>query len=500
MKNVAAYCRVSTVKEDQLNSLTAQKLFFEEFANKQKGNSLVEIYADEGLSGTKIKNRKEFLRMMQEAKSGKFDILLVKDVSRFARNTVDLLQSVRRLKELDIIINFVNYPQITMDNAELLLTMMAGIAQEESRNTSVRIKAAKKANAQKGRVPNIVFGYDKRENNIFELDINKKEAAIVRQIFDLYINDGYGAGKIATMLNNKGIRTKRSSNWTQTAIVRILKNELYTGKVINGKQEIKDFLTSKRVDKDKEDWFIIDNPKMKIIEQEIFDKAQKILTNRKDAFQKDRTRYNNKHLFSTLIKCNECNYSFRRLSRTYKNTYNTWVCSNRNLNGVDSCNNSTILSEEDLIHDIRNYFINIAEGKKTFVKNTLDKVNTMFNAKQQKGSSATDLYKEILDIDKKREKYIELYADGSILKDEFNKYTNGLLERKQQLEAELRVIKAHSIRESELDNIINNTLKDIDKIISIENMTNVQLKRIIDKIEVSSDGKIDIKLKMFSEI
>lgn len=500
MKNVVAYCRVSTAKEDQLNSLAAQKLFFEEFAKKNVDYNLIDIYADEGLSGTKIKNRKEFLRMLKDADRGVFDVLLVKDISRFARNTLDFLTAFRHLKDIGVKVVFVNYNMDSTENSEMVLSMLAVIAQEESHNTSVRIKSAKKANAEKGRVPNIVYGYNKQAKNIFELEVNEKEANVVQQIFDLYTNEGYGAGKIATMLNNKGIRTKRSSNWTQTAVVRILRNELYTGRIINCKQEVKDFLTGKRVDRNEEDWLIKDNPNMKIIDQELFDKAQKILANRKDAFQKDRTRHSNKHLFSTLIKCKDCNYSFRRLSRTYKNTYTTWVCSGRNLNGIDSCTNSTVLSEEDLVNEIHNYFINIAKDKKAFIKDTLDKFYAMFNAKQQEGSSASDLQGQIKAIDTKREKYMELYTDGLLLKEELKGKVDGLLEQKQQLEAELRVIKARSIRESELEGIINNTLKDIEAIVSIKDMTNAQLKKIIDRIEVSSNGKVDIYLKMFNEI
>ena len=223
-------------KADQLNSLEAQKQFFSEYTQRT-GDNLVRLYADEGISGTKIKNRKEFLRMMADAEHGLFDMVVVKDISRFARNTVDLLQNVRKLKALGIETQFLTANMTSMGNSEFVLTIFGALAQEESANTSKRVKFGKKMNAEKGRVPNIVYGYDKTIGDYFNLAINEEEAAVIRQIYKWYIEEGYGAAKIANMLNAKGIRTKRNCQWSQNATCRILTNELYTGKIINGKQE-----------------------------------------------------------------------------------------------------------------------------------------------------------------------------------------------------------------------------------------------------------------------
>ena len=149
--NIAAYCRVSTDKSDQLNSLETQKQFFSEYVQRT-GDHLVKVYADEGISGTKIKNRKEFLQMMADAEHGLFDMVVVKDISRFARNTVDLLQNIRRLKALGIETQFLTANMTSMGNSEFVLTIFGALAQEESANTSKRIKFGKKVNAEKGRV------------------------------------------------------------------------------------------------------------------------------------------------------------------------------------------------------------------------------------------------------------------------------------------------------------------------------------------------------------
>ena len=273
--NIAAYCRVSTDKEDQLNSLATQKQFFAEYTQRT-GDTLVRLYADEGISGTKIKNRKEFLRMMQDAERGIFDMVVVKDISRFARNTVDLLQNIRKLKALGIETQFLTANMTSMGNSEFVLTIFGALAQEESANTSKRIKFGKKMNAEKGRVPNIVYGYDKTIGDYFNLAINQKEAAVIRQIYQWYAQEGYGAAKIANMLNAQGVRTKRGCQWSQNATCRILTNELYTGKIINGKQEITDFLTGQRTDRDETQWMVVDRPDLRIIRPEVFELAQQI--------------------------------------------------------------------------------------------------------------------------------------------------------------------------------------------------------------------------------
>lgn len=150
--NIAAYCRVSTDKEDQLNSLEAQKEFFSQYTQRT-GDNLVRLYADEGISGTKIKNRKEFLRMMADAEHGLFDMVVVKDISRFARNTVDLLQNVRKLKALGIETQFLTANMTSMGNSEFVLTIFGALAQEESANTSKRVKFGKRMNAEKAASP-----------------------------------------------------------------------------------------------------------------------------------------------------------------------------------------------------------------------------------------------------------------------------------------------------------------------------------------------------------
>ena len=497
--NIAAYCRVSTDKEDQLNSLEAQKEFFAEYT-KRTGDTLVGLYADEGISGTKIKNRKEFLRMMTDAQHGLFDLVVVKDISRFARNTVDLLQNVRKLKSLGIETQFLTANMTSMGNSEFVLTIFGALAQEESANTSKRVKFGKKMNAEKGRVPNIVYGYDKTIGDYFNLSINKAEAETVRQIYKWYLDEGYGAAKIANMLNESGSKTKRNCKWSQNAICRILTNELYTGKIINGKQEVSDFLTGQRKAKDETEWFVVERPELRIIDDEFFETAQEILRGRHDAFHMKHERQSNKHLFSTLIKCKECGWSYRRIVRQYKNTYIRWVCSGRNGKGADSCPNSIVLDEDELIETLQKYFVNVLNSKKKVTEYVVKEFQRIYKAKDENLEYEKQLQAQLAKLQKSREKYMEMYTDDLISREELNRKIGGMRKEMERLENNLKLVSYHLTKGEQLEGILNSTFKRIEDVTDIRQMTNAQLKRIIQKIEVDKSGNVEIFLNPLGEV
>ena len=497
--NIAAYCRVSTDKEDQLNSLEAQKEFFSEYT-KRTGDNLVRLYADEGISGTKIKNRKEFLRMMADAEHGLFDMVVVKDISRFARNTVDLLQNVRKLKALGIETQFLTANMTSMGNSEFVLTIFGALAQEESANTSKRVKFGKKMNAEKGRVPNIVYGYDKTIGDYFNLAINEEEAAVVRQIYQWYIKDGYGAAKISIFLNERGLRTKRNCQWSQNGVCRILTNELYTGKIINGKQEVTDFLTGQRADKDASEWMVVDRPDLRIIDPETFEQAQQIMKSRGKAFKVDKERQSNKYLFSTLIKCKECGWSFRRTVRTYKNTYVRWVCSGHNGRGADNCPNAVTVDEDELIEVLQEYFAGLLKAKKNVIRYVVGEFQRVYKAKDENLNYEKELTAQLAKLQKTRQKYMDMYADDLISREELNDKIGGMRKEIERLENELKMVSYHLTKGEQLESVLGQTFKEIEDITDVRQMTNAQLKRIIQKIEVDKDGNVDIYLRLLGDL
>jgi len=465
-----------------------QKQFFEEYAQKNKYH-LVRIYADEGMSGTKTKNRKEFLRLMRDADNGLFDMVVVKDISRFARNTVDLLNSTRQLKALNIETMFLTANMTVLGNSEFVLTIFGALAQEESANTSKRVKFGKQRNAEKGRVPNIVYGYDKTKGDYFNLQINENEAKIIRRIFDMYISQGHGAAKISIILNGEGLRTKRNSAWSQNAVARILKNELYIGKIINGKQEIADFLTGVRKEKDASDWMIVDRPDLRIVDSEIFQKAQNTLDGRQKAFGVSRERHSNKHLFSTIIKCDGCGYSFRRIIHTYKNTYIRWVCSGRNTKGISSCGNGAVIDEAELIESLQEYFAGVLSSQPSVIKHVRKEFISICKAKNDNEQYEAELRGKLSKLRKARQKYMDMYTDDLISREELRGKMGVMNTEIENAENGLKLLTYNLDKGSQLEELSACTFETIEDIVSMETITNAQLKQVIQKIVVSHKGE-----------
>lgn len=500
---IAAYCRVSTEKEAQIDSLEKQIEFFNEFTQKN-GYELYKLYADEGISGKQIKNRKQFQQMMKDAKAKKFERVVVKDVSRFARNTVDLLQSIRELKSYGIQVDFLNNGEVMEGGSEFILTILGAMAQQESANMSKRVKFGKDITAKKGRVPNLVFGYDKIPGEKYTLRINEEESKIVKEIFESYVYKGMGTTKIAWELNDKGIRTKKTkSKWVQTSIVRMLKNPIYTGRVTNKKSEITDFITGTRKNLPEEDWIVDYKPEMRIISDELFNRTQEILEQRSNEFKLNNKREKTEYVFSTLIYCKHCGYSFRRIRRKYTDDgpeYIRWVCSGRNSMGVNHCPNTTVIDEEELLNAIKEYLKSIISNKKNFMKAVEKEFEKITALRENNERSEESLLKEIEKVTVKKQKYMEMFQNEVINMQELKQYTNPLNEDISRLERELKLITSEIKEKDVLEKELTKTIKTVDDILNNETITNAMLKTIIDVIEVDSEGNVEVRLKLLNEI
>ena len=500
---IAAYCRVSTEKEAQIDSLEKQIEFFNEFT-KKNGYELYKLYADEGISGKQIKHRKQFQQMMIDAKAKKFAKVVVKDVSRFARNTVDLLQSVRELKSYGVQVDFLNNGEVMEGGSEFILTILGAMAQQESANMSKRVKFGKDITAKKGRVPNLVFGYDKIPDERYTLKINEEEAKIVKEIFESYVYKGIGTPKIAWNLNDRGIRTKKTkSKWVQTSIVRMLKNPIYTGRVTNKKSEVTDFITGTRKELPEEEWIVVERPEMRIISDELFNRAQELLEQRSNEFKLNNKREKTEYVFSTLIYCKHCGYSFRRIKRKYTADgpeYIRWVCSGRNSMGVNHCPNTTVIDEEELLNAIKIYLKSIIKNKKDFMKAVEKEFEKITKLRENNERSEESLLKEIEKVTVKKQKYMEMFQNEIINIQELKKYTNPLNEDIARLERELKLITSEIKEKDVLEKELNKTIKTVDDILNNQTITNAMLKTIIDVIEVDSDSNVEVRLKLLNEI
>ena len=246
---VAAYARVSTDSEDQLNSFESQVKYYNEKITKNIEWSFVEVYADESISGTQDYKRSNFMRMIQDSMNGKIDLILTKSISRFARNTLDTLKYVRMLKEKNVAILFEEENINTLEMAgELLLTILSSVAQQESETISSHVKLGLKMKQQRGELIGyngcLGYTYDKENKSI---SINQEEAEIVKYIFNRYAQ-GVGSSIIAReLINMKYLTLKGLTRWSDSTVRRILKNEKYKGDVLQGKTYTTDPITHKRV-------------------------------------------------------------------------------------------------------------------------------------------------------------------------------------------------------------------------------------------------------------
>lgn len=420
-------------------------------------------------------------------------------MSRLARNTVDFLTSIRQLRALGIEVVFVNFDQTSSQSSEFMLTMLSAIAQEESSNTSKRVKFGKKQNAMKGRVPNLIYGYDKVAGDYFNLTINEIEANVVKRIFRMYTKEGYGTNRIAKNLNNEGILTKRECKWTQNGVMRLLSNEIYIGNIINGKEEINDFLTGKRTAKNKNEWYITKREELRIIDNEEFLQAKKLLLERKYSFHQKDEREIDTYIFSKLIYCGECGSVFRRIVRAYKNVYIKWVCARRNGDGTQACPNTSTMDEDVLLDKICEYLHIILNDNGYNQSYFMKEINKQLMQFQYISSCPKDYEQELQKSRKKKDKYIMLYSNDIITMDELKFEVEKIQEEITYYEQKLSI---HNDESKDNDVLKSNEiiLKEIrdkmenDKIWFKEYLTNGILKRIIEKIIVERQNRVIVYL------
>lgn len=492
---IAAYCRVSTDKEEQLDSLENQKEFFSEYAEKH-GHTLIRLYADEGISGTSLKKRNEFLRLIKDARLGLFESVVVKDISRFARNTVDFLQSIRELKALGVNIIFITANMQSLGESEFVLTIFGAMAQEESANLSKRVKFGKKINAQKGRVPQRIFGYDRIDN--FTLKINYHEAQVVREIYRLYLEEGLGCRTISLQLNREQRKTKYDCEWNPRAVRRVLTNSIYCGHYVNHKYEIADYLTGKQVRISPEEYFHHERPEWAIVSPEVFAQAQSQMNQRRTQYDSGEpfkgARYSSKHLFSTLIKCEHCGRSFCRKHYTYVNTRVYWKCTTNDQYTAERCDNTVKLEEADLLSELRMYFASLIQDKEKFMAEILATMEKQLPTQQipDETHRVEQRQKELL---VKKNRYQEMYANDIISMEELKTQVTKITEELQSLNCELERWARSLEARKHADSFLKQYVQEIERFLHLETMTNMDLRKIIDHISVNKDGNVRIILK-----
>lgn len=493
MLKVAAYARVSTDKDDQINSLTNQKEYFENYIKSHDGWLYSGVFYDEGVTGTQTKKRIGFKRMIEECKAGNIDLVLTKEVSRFARNTVDTLKYTRKLKEYGVGVLFINDNIDTRENdGEFRLSIMASVAQEESRKTSERVKWGQRRSMENGVVfgNNSILGFDIEDGVI---TVNKDEAEIVRLIYHKYINEGKGTHVIARELYELGIKPPKSSNdfWSSTMILKILRNEKYVGDLLQKKSITTDYLTHKRIINDSDDKIFIENHHEAIIDRDTWNRTQEELK-RRSVDAKTKKKYSNRYWCSGKIICSDCGERFViRRSRKISGEYITWACHSRasrgnrkiDVNGREVGCNMRMINNKSLLECMRF----VTEQISVDFNDIVDEVVSEINVMSQCNDDSVSISRYIRDTEDKKLKMLDSYFEGIINSDEMeklkSKYDSQLDKLNQQLaEAENRqnAIKERQRSLSELRDIITSQTIYSESVYA----------EIIDKIMVYDDYMI----------
>ena len=437
-KKVAAYCRVSTDNDDQANSFESQQRYFRQYIERNPDWELYAIFADEGISGTNTKKRKEFNRMIACAKNGDFDLIITKEISRFARNTLDSIFYTRDLKKHGVGVIFLNDNINTLDgDAELRLAIMSSIAQEESRKTSERVKWGQKRQMEQGVVfGRSMLGYDVKDG---KMTINEDGAKIVRLIFRKFVDEGKGTHVIARELREEGINPMRVKEWSNTVILRVIRNEKYCGDLVQKKTYTPDFLShEKKYNRGQEEFVILKDHHEPIISRELFDKANRIL-DVKSLSQEGKAKHSNRYPFSGKIKCGRCGASYVARYRTRKDgsQYKAWRCFEGSKNGsphIDTAGNQvgcsgTSIRNEESIHIMYLVCKQLTIDRQKIADNLIKTIQKVISL-DMTGADTNTLEEKKEAAQKKRTDLIDLYTSGDIDRDEFTalraKYDAGI--------------------------------------------------------------------------
>ena len=503
-RKVAAYCRVSTDNEDQANSFESQQRYFRQYIERNPDWELYEVFADEGISGTNTKKRKEFNRMIACAKNGDFDLIVTKEISRFARNTLDSIFYTRDLKKHGVGVIFLNDNINTLDgDAELRLAIMSSIAQEESRKTSERVKWGQKRQMEQGVVfGRSMLGYDVKDGKMY---INEDGAKVVRLIFHKFVNEGKGTHVIARELREEGIKPMRVKEWQNTVILRVIRNEKYCGDLVQKKTYTPDFLShEKKYNRGQEEFVIIKDHHEPIISRELFDKANRML-DEKSLSQEGKAKHSNRYPFSGKIKCGRCGASYvaRYKNRKDGSRYKAWRCyeaANHGSPHIDKAGNKKGCSgmsirNEEAIHIMSLVCKQLTIDRQKISDNLIKMINKVI-LMDVTGADTNVLAEKMEAAKKKRTGLIDLYTSGDIDRDEFSalrvKYDAEIDSLKSMMES----IEKQQIVKRKQQELMEDIKKAIGELISGIEYEDEFYTQLLDKMVVNDRENIDVYLNL----
>lgn len=443
---VTDYARVSTDHLEQKKSLQNQVEHFEQYIKENPNWTYVKGYVDDGITGTSDVKRDNFMKMIEDARSGKFDLIVTKEISRFSRNTLDSIKYTRELLSYGVAVLFVNDNINTvMPDSELRLTIMASMAQDEIRRLSERVKFGMNRAIERGEIlgNDLLYGY-KKDKDTGVLNIIEEEAKVVRKIYELYAVEELTLSKIVKTLNSEGLKTCQGKKWCISTISRMIENPKYKGYYCARKSEIVDYMNKKIKYFEKDDWVIYEDKTRipPIIDEDLWDRANTRLITRKKAFSKrkeDKSIYKNRYLYSAKIFCGQHNTVFHRREFRKNKKDITWVCSEYLKNGKTTCDSPNIRESEldaifkDLISKLQIDSNEVIDTLMNYYKHL--EIDTGID------EEISFREKEINNLYAKKDKLLELSLQGSLSNTEFYERNNSFNERIKVLDSELNKLK-----------------------------------------------------------
>ncbi|EAK9200177.1 recombinase family protein [Listeria monocytogenes] len=507
MLRVAAYCRVSTTLEQQESSYEAQVSYYTEKIQSNPNWKLAGIYADDGKSATNTKKRDDFNTMIDDCMAGKIDLVITKSVSRFARNTVDSLQNIRKLKEKNIGVIFEKEGVNTLDGTgELLITILSSQAQEESRNLSENTRWGLVRRFENGVISvnhTKFLGYTKDENG--ELVIVPEEAELVRRIFRLYL-EGNSSIKIAKILKADGIKTVTGMDtWQPSVIDQMLRNEKYMGDALLQKTYTVDFLSKKRVKNQGivPQYYIEDNHEA-IIPRELFYRAQEKKARRaaiyKPSIEKksktEKSKYSSKYSLSDIMICGECGQPYRRQTWSkYGQKSAVWRCDNRLKNGTKNCKHSPTLKEQPLYEAIMTAINSVVENQGEFVGAFRENVIRVIGSYSTR-HIPSEYDEQIEKLQGEMLTLIEENAKQGSVNENFDEQYHSIAEKIRELKLKkLKLTQENRLAETFSQRIddVDHCLKDITS--TVGGYDDELVRRLLQSVKVISEDKLEIQFK-----
>ncbi len=504
---VTYYARVSSDTDEQLNSLDNQIAYYENFIKKNKTWTFVPGYIDEGLSGISTKKRKHFNEMIADAKNDMFDLIITKEISRFARNTLDSLQYTRELLGLGVGVFFQNDNINTLDeDAELRLTIMSSIAQDELRKLSSRIKfghqQAIKSNVVLGN--SRIFGYKKEEKRLV---IDESQAPMVRDLFRLYATGEYSMKQLERLFYEQGYRNYNGNKIAHTTMSGIISNPKYKGYYVGNKVRIVDMFTKKQKFLPPEEWVMFKDETGEIVpaivSEELWDKANQILARRSEDVKNRQGICNHANLMTGKLYCSHCGTPYyRRESKSKDGRINSkWVCSNKINNGADACPSFAIYEDE-----IKPILFEVFSETRVDVESLLETYQEMFLSLEDDDETVKQITEQKLIIElgeQKKNKLLELVTTGSVSSSNFKSMTDHCdreieAAKKTITELETQRFTQEEYRKhiTEVKAMLDSAIKDA----SSGMITNEFVAQYIDKIFVTltDDDSAKLEIKIFT--